>query len=804
MKDTVATGQGSSGLTEEQERYLAVKKEELGLELNEAQQRAVAHGDGPLLLLASPGSGKTTTIMMRMGYLIEVLGVNPARMKAVTFSRAAARDMKERFDRFFPHLPSAGFSTIHSLAFEIIREQFRVEGTEFLIIEGEVSEEEDGGGSGEVGMDGMPLHKKLLLRSLFKRIAGENPSDDSMDELTTFISYVKNRMIPPDRWSSVRTSVPHAAKVLLEYEDYKRSGHRKLLLDYDDMLTYANDILEREEGLLRKVQRRYDYVLTDESQDTSLVQHAIIAKLVREHRNLCVVADDDQSIYSWRGAEPSYLLEFKSVYPDAVTLYMERNYRSSQEIVHAANAFIKRNRNRYNKNMFTANGERGDILFRELPDYRFQAKFLAQHVQEVEKLSEVAILYRNNASSIALMNEFDRMGIPFYMKDADVRFFSHWVVEDVLNFMRMSYTDKRPDLLERIHLKMSGYISKHQMAVLKEIDNGESVFDNLLKFVTLKDYQVKLLEEAKGTFQGMRGMPPQHAIRVIRSRLGYEKALDKMCERLGFKREYLIGILNTLEDIADGLETMEQFAARLKQLEAALKGSRSKRGQNAVTFSTFHSAKGLEFDRVYMIDLIDGVIPSSEDGKGSGPHKKDGGTGEQPLMEEAVRLFYVGMTRAREHLEMVTYRERDGESVKESAFVTAVRGIVKPEQERGGRIGGSSDRSARRTEAAGERGRGGAAGRAVPSARSGAVADDGSSSGVIVQERSGGANAPLHPNTIRKEAELVQGAKVRHRVFGTGVIERWDGERIWLQYPSGPKVLSLATCLSMGLLEGAY
>lgn len=665
--------------------FMNRKKRELGVELNDVQRQAVLKTEGPLLLLASPGSGKTTTMIMRIGYMIEEKGADPSRIKAVTFSRASARDMKERFTRFFPALPPVDFSTIHSLAFEIARERLWKDGTAYQIIEGRTEAEEEEAAEGSappLSSDGeaLPLHKRIILRTLFKRLNGENITDDQLEELTTYISYVKNRMIPEADWDSVKTDVTGAGDIAREYERFKRTGHAKRLIDFDDMLTIAEEALDRDASTLKKYQRRYDYVLTDESQDTSMVQHAIVEKLVRVHKNLCVVADDDQSIYSWRGAEPSYLLNFKETYPKAAILFMEQNYRSDKGIVEAANQFIKRNKNRYPKNMFTNNAAGTKPTFKRFSDYRKQSKYLVRQLQQEEKLSETAVLFRNNASSIVLMNEFDRAGIPFYMKDADNRFFSHWVVEDVLNFMRMTFTDRRADLLERIHLKLNGYISKHQMAVLKEIDNNESVFDNLLRFVKLHDYQTKPITEAKETFQEMRGMPPKQAIAVIRVRLGYEKALEKMCERLGFRKDYLVGILNTLEEIADGLETMEDFAARLKYLETLLRTAKGRRGGNAVTFSTFHSAKGLEFDNVYMVDLIDGIIPSAEDAKYAGPHKKDGGTGEQPLMEEAVRLFYVAMTRARHRLELISYGKRDGEDTAESSFMEALRDIVEPEK----------------------------------------------------------------------------------------------------------------------------
>ncbi|REE67288.1 DNA helicase-2/ATP-dependent DNA helicase PcrA [Paenibacillus taihuensis] len=745
------------------------KKAELGVQLNEVQRQAVLHTEGALLLLASPGSGKTTTIIMRIGYLIEVKGIHPSRIKAVTFSKASAQDMKERFSRFFPDHPagSVDFSTIHSLAFELMREYLRRNKVNWQIIEGAVEDESDGDAEGG---DNLPLHKKFILRDLYKRIHHDNITEEQMEELTTYISFIKNKMIPEDQWASVNCDVKEAALIMKEYEAFKRSRSDKLLIDYDDMLVIGNKALEESNELLWKYQNRYDYVLTDESQDTSMVQHAIIEKLVRRHGCLCVVADDDQSIYTWRAAEPQYLLDFKNVYPDAAILKMEQNYRSSKNIVAIANQFIKRNKNRYDKNMFTRNANNRPIRIKSLADYKQQAKYVAEKVSRIEELREVALLYRNNSSSITLMNEFERRGIPFYMKDGDNRFFSHWILEDILGFMRMAYTDKRPELLEKIHTKMSGYISKTQMAALLRIQNNESVFDNLINHVPLQDYQPKQLLECKENFQSLKEMPPRKAIRTIRNKLGYERALDRMCERLGFRKESLIGILNTLEDIADGLESLEDFAKRLKYLEAVMKASKKNKNANAVTFSTLHSAKGLEFERVYMIDLIDGIIPSSEDTK-----KVDGEVSEQ--MEEAVRLFYVGMTRAKQQLELIAYGKRDGEDVRESEFVSAVRYIQDPNAEP-----------------------------PVPQHSAGLTtstrkhAGTQTSSGVTVSRPEEGF-VPPNPNALKSFKGVAPGAQLKHRVFGSGELLAIDGESIEIRFTTGVRKLAVSACLQLGLIE---
>ncbi|MBP2638977.1 MAG: ATP-dependent helicase UvrD [Firmicutes bacterium] len=700
--------------------------------LNETQRQAVVNTDGAMLLLASAGSGKTTTMIMKIGYLIAVKGLHPARIKAVTFSRAAAAEMKARFKHFFPELSPVDFSTIHSLAFEVVREYFRKNKRGYQLIEGNQNQD-----------------KRHILREIFKNVVQENMTEDQMEELTTYISFIKNKLIPPDKWVETECTIPAAAQILQNYEEFK-SASDPLLLDYDDMLMYANKAFEQDKELLGRYQKMYNYFLTDESQDTSLVQHYIIEKLVRKHGNLCVVADDDQSIYSWRGAEPSYLLNFKKVYPEAAILYMEQNYRSSLNIVDTANTFIKRNKSRYDKNMFTHNPSHRPILIRGLADYKQQAKYLIEELKKSNHFCTTAVLYRNNSSSIILINELDRAGISFYIKDEDNRFFSHWVVEDILNFMRLTYTDKRIDIFEKIFTKLNGYITKQQLETAKKMNNNESVFDTLLQSVPLQDYQVKPLEECKETIRHMQGMAPLAAIYTIRHKLGYEKALERMCERLGFRKEYLLGILNTLEEIAAGLQSMEEFASRLKYLETVMKASKNNKDRG-VTLSTFHSAKGLEFDRVYMIDLLEGIIPSSND-------IKQQQEGRLEVMEEAVRLFYVGMTRAKTYLELITYEKRDHERVSESQFVAAVRNIINP---------------------------------SILSSTSNA--------------RSVKTVSPVsyNVNAIRRMDQLKVGSMVSHQAFGRGKIVAVTSSDIDIQFHGTIKKLSIEVCLTKGFLEPA-
>ena len=302
-------------------------------------------------------------MIMRIGYLIEEKNVNPKRIKAITFSRASARDMTERFTRFFPHSARVDFSTIHSLAFMIARRYLEKTGTTYELIEGS-------------GTGRQSVNKTFLLKGIYKDVLKEDCTDDELSSLSTFISGIKNRMIPLGKWEELEGPVDKAGRIARKYEQYKTRTSGHLLLDFDDMLTIAEQALREDEQLSEHFRNLYDYLLTDESQDTSLVQHKIVEHLVAHHGNLCVVADDDQSIYTWRGAEPDYLLDFKSVYPDAQVLMMERNYRSSKEIVEMASKFIKRNKKRYPKDMHTENGKVEPIYIKQLNSPKQQLEYV--------------------------------------------------------------------------------------------------------------------------------------------------------------------------------------------------------------------------------------------------------------------------------------------------------------------------------------------------------------------------------------------------------------------------------------------
>lgn len=549
-------------------------------------------------------------------------------------------------------------------------------------------------------------------------------------------------MIPFNEWKQVSAPFDKAGTIALNYEQMKSKTKGHLLLDFDDMLSIAEQALRVDEQLAEQFRSRYDYILTDESQDTSLVQHRIVEHLVAHHGNLCVVADDDQSIYTWRGADPAYLLNFIDVYPDAKLLRMEQNYRSSKEIVETSAQFITRNKHRYLKEMRTVNKEAGPIVIKQFEDPKRLLEYVTYELLDEQNLNEVAVLFRNNASSTMYVNELHRRGIPFYMKDADDKFFSHWVVEDILNFMRLSFNVERKDIFAKIIMKMNLFISRDMLSSFLNKNTSGNVFEAFIQSVQLKSSQIERLDACIDVYKKIPNMRPAQIIRMIRYELEYEEALKSRAAKFGYRIDQLLGILDTLEGIASQVRTMVDFATRLKELEHAVQQAKFNPPANALTLSTFHSAKGLEFRRVFMIDLVKGIIPSEEDET------------DPLLLEEARRLFYVGMTRAKERLELLSYREANGKSKEDSRFLNEVRGIIMKPEERKSEILKKADLS-----------------------------------------------IPLDPDGISKRTGLSLGMHVSHRVFGRGVIKSIGDDDIQILFGENEKRLSLETILSRRLLK---
>ena len=628
-------------------------KDNFKIVLNNQQKSAVLHKEGPAIILAVPGAGKTTVLISRTANLILNHHVNPNSILSITFSKASAKDMKERFISIFGQEvgSSANFSTIHSFAYFLIRDFAKNKKLKLNLIEGIDSE----------------INKIQIIKNIYSEVNNSFINEDKLEELLNTIGFVKNMMIKVEEFCEYRNfNIKGFDKIFSNYESYKRKYN---LIDFDDMLTMTLHILQNNPSVLNKYRDIYKYIQVDEGQDTSKVQNEIIKLISYPHNNLFVVADDDQSIYGFRGAYPEDLLVFDKKYPNAKVFFMEENYRSTKNIVSVCNSFIKQNKSRYNKNLFTNNQSIEPVTITKLKIQEDQYDYIIDSIKKDMDLSNTAILFRNNLSAISVIDHLNRNNISFYMKDSKVHFFKHWIVSDILRFFNIAVDDSDISSFEKIYYKMNGYISKLALNYIKTQDSLTSVFDRLLTFDNFKPFQLENIKAIKSNFKKILKMKPFDAIMFIENDLGYRKYLENNCKNFGYSFESVNSILGHLKSVSIGVNSIGELLDKLDFLKKSIDNAKYNKNSEAITLSTIHSAKGLEFKKVYMIDLIDGEFPSLNSLELSE-------LGDLKPLEEERRLFYVGMTRAKTYLNLITFNYRNGERVFYSKFMRELEELM--------------------------------------------------------------------------------------------------------------------------------
>lgn len=589
--------------------------------LNKQQTAAAKRIDGATLILAVPGSGKTTVIITRLGYMIMALGTDPSQILTLTFSRASATDLTERYTRFFgSQAVMPRFSTIHSFALTVIRTYEKM--------------------SGRQAFDVLADNNQML-RSIYRRVKHSFPSDSDMADITSAITLVKNRMLKGD---AIADALPDEGKFTQIYETYEAEKRREHLMDFDDMLKYALGLLRKYPELLNRFTSRYHYINVDEAQDTSTIQFALIYLLSKRRGNLFMVGDEDQSIYGFRGADPRALLFFQKMVPDGKVMLMETNHRSTAKLVAASDRFIKLNTERYAKHMITNNPQGVPPVHQWVKNTEEQYRFLINAVRHEGK--NTAILYRNNESAVPIVDMFERAGVRYYLKEHNPLFFSHFTVTDIRAFFAVAQDPTDRDLFEQIYYKIDCGISREEMRSVQQPRRGETIFDTLMR--RGKSWQKDKLIDAKKGFEKLKTMPPGEGVRFILSDLGYYEHLKYRVQH-GYREEKIRQKIAIIKILADREPTQQAFFDRLDTLKEMMQNGGHDR--SSVTLSTIHSSKGLEFDKVYIIDAVEGEFPSQE-------AMQDNEKGRR-LLNEETRLFYVGATRARKELEFISVKGQD-------------------------------------------------------------------------------------------------------------------------------------------------
>ena len=622
--------------------------------LNSQQKSAVTHGKGPALVLSGPGSGKTTVITARAAFLIEECKVPPGSILTVTFNKAAQLEMRNRYIRIFGEglQGTPVFSTLHSFCYGVVKDYERRQGKKLKLIEGEPDE-----GS---------VNKQRILRELYKQINETPINDEELETLVNEIGFVKNRMVKD--FDDLELQSKNFEPIYKAYEAYKK---KNLLMDFDDMLVYSYSILQRCPDILAAYQNRYSYYQVDEGQDLSKIQFEILKLLVSsKENNFFLVADDDQSIYGFRGAEPRTILSLKDSFKELSVYKLEQNYRSTRNIVEISSQFIKSNRERYDKAHSTQNNEKYPPFLVGVKDEKEQCTFLVHSLRQhiTDSPAKIAVLYRNNLSSIPLVDVLDREGISYSLRQNRVHFFQHWLVQDILAFFKVAVNPCDGEAFSRIYLKMNRYISKVMLENALRSGSGP-VIEAIIKSNELKPFQVAKLYELIKEFKRLSRLSPLKVLLSIEKDFKFFGSVKEYCDRMGLSMDALYGMFGILKTLSLSCPSPAAFLMRMGELERLFQSTPA-HSESRVTLSTLHSSKGLEYDCVFMVDLTNHEIPGDRALNQSVKEKK----GE--LMEEERRLFFVGMTRARTWLYLISPQEVNHQPVPRSTFVNEVASLL--------------------------------------------------------------------------------------------------------------------------------
>lgn len=601
--------------------------------LNTEQRKAVCHENGPMLVLAGPGSGKTTVLLYRVLRLVQRRLAKPSEILVLTFSKAAAEELKERFAEI-ANIPGISFGTFHSIFFRILRSAYgwKVE---------QVFQEDE---------------RRNVMRGILEEAKWDIPDyEEYLSQFFGQLALMQGELLALRDFQPEGIPVEEFRKLYHAYEGYKER-HGKI--DFEDMLIRCYQLLAEDAEARAYWQRHYRYLLVDEFQDVNQAQFACLQLLSGQHRNLFVVGDDDQSIYAFRGARPDILLDFPKLYPETERVTLRTNYRSTERIIALAERVITKNGMRFAKDMH-GRGEQGDrVTFFLAEDPAAEAARIGEKIAALlddgVPLREIAVIYRTNLQGGAFARELYQRSIPYDLRDKSGNIYEHWIAKDLLAYLLLAENEESDSALRRILNKPKRYISK---SLLEE---AETMPYNLLRglFVcpSLKGWQEEYLENLRADLAQLRSRTPYEALRYIRKVIGYDEYLEQFAVYRRTSAQLLWEIADEITEMAKDAADVKIFRERLEEMSRQMKEQAKKSGQlhHGVALLTMHGAKGLEFRHVFLPTLVEGVIP----------HERG-----MDAIEEERRLFYVAMTRAAEQLCLSAVRRKYDKEMKPSRFL---------------------------------------------------------------------------------------------------------------------------------------
>lgn len=609
---------------------------------NESQIKAVDFKDGACMVLAGPGSGKTTVITHRTKKLIEEYGVNPSNILVITFTKAAATEMQNRFQslmggRYYP----VTFGTFHAVYFKILKYAYNYSADNIL------------------REDKKNEYIKEIISKLHLEFDDEN---EFIKDIISEISLVKSEMVDLNNYYAKNCSEDNFRKIFNMYNDRLI---RENVVDFDDMLVMCYELLSKRPDILKLWQDKYRYILIDEFQDICKVQYEVIKLLALPENNIFIVGDDDQSIYRFRGAKPEIMLGFKNDYKEASQILLDTNYRSTKEIVEKAGLLIKNNAKRFSKNIRTNRDTGSAIDIKTFKNEKEEISHILKLVNDYKdngySYNDIAILFRTNTTPRLLVEKLLEYNIPFRMKDVIPNIYDHWISQNLLTYIRIALGSRaRGDFLQIIN-RPKRYIARDAFP------EPEVSFWDLKEYYSDKRYVVERIERLQYDIEWLQRMTPFEAINYIRHGIGYDDYILEYAAYRRIKPEELYEILDELQEAATDFKTYEKWFDHIALYSEELKRQNKERleQREGIELSTMHSSKGLEYKTVIIIGANEGISPYQ---KAFLPED----------MEEERRLFYVAMTRAKDNLHMFAVKERFGRTAEISRFLCEV-GFIDPD-----------------------------------------------------------------------------------------------------------------------------
>lgn len=616
------------------------------MKLNRGQDEAIKHGNGPCMVLAPPGSGKTLIVTERTRYLIEESGVRPDQILVITFTRYAAREMKERFERL-----TAGknypvtFGTFHSIFYGILKCAYGI-GANNLMSEKESS----------------VLLQEVLDQTNIESTPEVEDEEELVRELLREVGMVKNGLCHLKDFHSKYLTQDEFAEVFRSYEHQKKELKK---FDFDDMLVQCYALFRKKPEILQGWQKRFQYILIDEFQDINRVQYEVIRMLAAPRYNLFVVGDDDQSIYGFRGAKPELMLYIKQEFPSLRTISLTVNYRSTEFITGAAARVILHNDTRFYKRVQSFRGRGQNVHVQEVLDEQEEAQYVTEEIQKKLdqgiKPGEIAVLFRAAVQARMISEILSEHRIPFEMRDYVTNFYRHFIVKDMMAYLQLAAGKRDRSLFLTICNRPLRYLARNSM------ENRQVNFEDLRKFYCDKDWMLDIIDQFDVDVRMMKNMAPYAAIQYIRKKIGYDDFLKEYAEKHQISWKQLMDVMAELEERSKNFKSYDEWEIHIakytQELEEQQAKARKIKGEreNKVQLMTIHSAKGLEFEDVFVIHANEGEIPHQK------AEKKD-------EIEEERRLFYVALTRAKNNLCISYITQKNGNSIKPSRFVEELLG----------------------------------------------------------------------------------------------------------------------------------